>query len=176
MAGVFITGPPGIGKTTLVARVVERLRHEGIRVSGFYTLEARERGVRVGFRLTDVKGGGWRWLAHVSEVEGPMVGKYRVNLAAIEWGLSLLRESGDVYVIDEVGPMEMKHPDFLKTVDQVISTRVFIATVHVRMVGWARANSRYGMVVDVNYANRDSLVGVVHDYIVGLVRGSRSSS
>ena len=42
---LWLTGPPGCGKTTVVLRLVERLRD--LRLQGFYTEELREHGQRV---------------------------------------------------------------------------------------------------------------------------------
>lgn len=167
--GAFVTGPPGIGKTTLVVKVVNRLRELGFRVVGFYTTEAREGGVRVGFRLVNVSTGEWTWLAHVSEVQGPMVGKYHVNVDAIDWGLALLNEHGDIYVIDEVGPMEMKNPRFLRSVDDVIKTRHFLVTVHVRMGNWLNERLNLGRVYRLSLANRDAMVNEVLEYLRGIL-------
>jgi nucleoside-triphosphatase len=167
--GAFITGPPGVGKTTLVVKVVERLRAMGVGVTGFYTIEAREQGTRVGFRLVNVNSGEWRWLAHVSAVEGPMVGRYHVNVDAVEWGLTLLNEPGDLYVIDEVGPMEMKHPLFLTRVEDVVKSRHFIVTVHVRMTDWLLSRSSLGRVFRLSYVNRDAVASDVLNYLRGLI-------
>ncbi|MDR7439301.1 MAG: nucleoside-triphosphatase, partial [Armatimonadota bacterium] len=43
---MLLTGRPGVGKTTVVRAVVERL---SARVGGFYTEEIREAGRRQGF-------------------------------------------------------------------------------------------------------------------------------
>ena len=50
---ILITGTPGVGKTTLVRKVVEKL---AVRLGGFYTEEIREQGIRVGFRLRTMEG------------------------------------------------------------------------------------------------------------------------
>ena len=46
---LLITGAPGIGKTSVIRRAAEGLKHKGLR--GFYTEEIREDGERRGFRL-----------------------------------------------------------------------------------------------------------------------------
>ncbi|MQL86561.1 hypothetical protein Taro_019088, partial [Colocasia esculenta] len=54
----LVTGPPGVGKTTLVMRVLESLRasHPDLRVRGFYTREVREGSQRVGFEVVTLDG------------------------------------------------------------------------------------------------------------------------
>ena len=51
---LLITGAPGIGKTTVIQRVANELKHKGLR--GFYTEEIREDGERRGFRLVGFDG------------------------------------------------------------------------------------------------------------------------
>ena len=45
---LLVTGLPGAGKTTLIIRLIERLRV--LKTAGFYTEEIRAGGTRRGFR------------------------------------------------------------------------------------------------------------------------------
>lgn len=92
----LITGAPGAGKTTLIKKLADGLRH--LNPAGFYTSEIREGGVRRGFALasfdknTDERG----VLSHV-DFKGPYrVGKYGVDVEGLETfisGLSFYRET-----------------------------------------------------------------------------------
>ena len=44
---ILLTGPPGVGKTTLIKYLCEQLGN----CSGFYTEEIREGGKRIGFNI-----------------------------------------------------------------------------------------------------------------------------
>jgi len=51
---LLLTGNPGVGKTTLIRALTERL--EEVTCAGFYTEEKRQRGQRVGFRVITLDG------------------------------------------------------------------------------------------------------------------------
>ena len=78
---LLLMGVPGIGKTTVIRRVAARLK--GRRLGGFYTEEIRENGVRRGFRLVEFDGTA-RVIAHVDFPKVHRVGKYRVDVEAID--------------------------------------------------------------------------------------------
>ena len=77
----LITGTPGVGKTTLVQNIIQRMRSANI--SGFYTTEIRSRGSRKGFELVGLNGERGI-LAHVNINSPHHVGKYRVDTNGFE--------------------------------------------------------------------------------------------
>ena len=81
LPNLLITGPPGIGKTTVLERVVASLPPAV--ATGFLTRELRERGVRHGFAIETLDGH-TAVLASVRSDTGPRVGRYRVRVAARE--------------------------------------------------------------------------------------------
>jgi nucleoside-triphosphatase len=130
---ILLTGRPGVGKTTVVRRVLERMR--GV-AGGFLTEEIRRQGRRLGFLVTDIRTGQTGTLAHVKRKGGPRVGKYVVDVAEFERiGVAALREAlkrpGSI-VIDEMGKMELSCPAFAEAVLQVLdSGHPVLATVPV---------------------------------------------
>ncbi|XP_078674401.1 cancer-related nucleoside-triphosphatase homolog isoform X1 [Branchiostoma floridae x Branchiostoma belcheri] len=131
---VLLTGPPGIGKTTLTQKACEALQKDGVRVQGFYTEEVRTGGRRQGFDIITLDGLRGP-LARVCQQSGDQgrrreyrVGQYLVNLPSFE-GLALpvLRfkpPSGTkcVYIIDEIGKMEMFSQHFIQAVRLVLDS------------------------------------------------------
>lgn len=133
-----ITGPPGVGKSTLVSRVVLRLMSAGVIVGGCVTAEKRKGGSRVGFTIRDLTNGTTGELASLDSTLGPRVGRYRVNLEVLSSvgakGLFDAAARSEVIVIDEVGPMELTSPEFRKGVAECIDSRKpILAVVHERM-------------------------------------------
>lgn len=132
---IFITGRPGIGKTTVLLRVMKALGKKGCRVGGMISREVRRKGSRVGFELVDVYTKRKGWLAHIDQPVGPKVGKYRVNMEDLEkvGAEAILHavNSMDVVVVDEVGPMELHSTGFKKAVTQVFeSGKPLLGTIH----------------------------------------------
>lgn len=160
LKNVFITGRPGIGKTTAILKAIELLDFE---VNGFTTSEIREGTNRVGFRIGDLTGAD-AVLAHVDFRECRKVGKYGINARAIETvGVPALRralERRTPAIVDEVGKMELSVPSFIVALTDVINSEVpVLGTVHEGADATcnairARADT---LVIEVNRANRSDL-------------------
>lgn len=130
---ILLTGPPGCGKTTVAEQLVDRFRQQGVTVGGFVTAEIRDDGQRVGFRLRTADGDE-ATLAHVDYPGPPNVGRYGVDLEALErLGLPALDQPADVLVVDELGPMELASQAFTDAVRRLFDDPTpVVATVHAR--------------------------------------------
>lgn len=133
---IFLTGRPGIGKTTALKNIVSILREKGYVVGGIITSEVREAGRRIGFEITNLMNNRKGWLANLHGV-GPRLGKYRVNLKdLVDVGVNALEEAikeADVIVIDEIGPMELFSEEFKKVVEKALeSGKPLVGTIHFR--------------------------------------------
>jgi nucleoside-triphosphatase len=135
---VFITGLPGIGKTTVIKRVITILEEEGFRAGGVYCPEIRSGGRRLGFEVIDILTGNKGILSHVLQRSGPRVGKYRVNLDDLSRiGVNAIKnamEEADYIVIDEVGPMELQGKDFQLVIMRALeSDKPVLGILHWKM-------------------------------------------
>lgn len=161
---LLLTGNPGVGKTTVICHVAERLR--GRRLAGFYTEEIREHGTRQGFRLTTFDGQEGI-MAHVDFAKTFSVGRYGVDVATIE-GLacaSLTRDDEvELYLVDEIGKMECLSPKFIAAMRALLNgDKAVVATVAEKGVGFiAEVKRRRDIELwRVTAANRASLVARV---------------
>ena len=137
----MLTGSPGVGKTTVLVRVVERLKSKGYIVGGMLSREVRSSGNRVGFEILSLTNNQHGWLAQVDQKQGPQVGKYRVNLFDLDRvGVAAIAEAVDaceVIAVDEIGPMELFSDSFKEVVAMAVqSKKLVIATVHWRERGF----------------------------------------
>ncbi|XP_072772133.1 cancer-related nucleoside-triphosphatase isoform X1 [Nerophis lumbriciformis] len=131
---VFLTGPPGVGKTTLVQKACDALVSSGHSLEGFYTEEVRQGGQRTGFDVVTVRGERGH-LSRIRDVTGAShgrpvytVGQYVVDLASFEsLALPLFKkvrlnggENKTVFVLDEIGKMELFSQPFIRAVRQTL--------------------------------------------------------
>ena len=107
---VLLTGPPGVGKTTLAKKVAETLmKNDSVKIDGFYTEEVRdENQVRKGFDVVSIKNQENRKplaLANAPPaLRGPKVGKYTVMVEDFESvAFKCLSHDSDILIIDEIG-------------------------------------------------------------------------
>jgi nucleoside-triphosphatase len=129
----FITGLPKAGKTVLLRRLIRALRAQGLTVGGLISPEEKHHGTRTGFYVMDIASGRIGRLADTGS-DGPKVSKYHVDVKSFESvAIPAMEsyESCDVFVIDEVGPMELKSARFSDLLDGILdSDTPLIASVH----------------------------------------------
>ncbi|MDH4291670.1 MAG: NTPase [Dehalococcoidia bacterium] len=171
---IFVTGPPGIGKTSVLLRSVNGLKNRGYKIGGMISREVREGGVRVGFEIMDFSTGQRGWLAHINQPTGPKISKYRVNLTDLEAiGVSSILDairSADMIIVDEIGPMELFSSAFRDAVIQAAeSDKPVLGTIHFGLRN-SLVNSlkkrEDAEIFEVTYENRETLHNFIIDKVV----------
>jgi nucleoside-triphosphatase len=155
---VALTGSPGVGKTTLVQKIVEAA---GGRVGGVLARDKRVKDRRVGFELLDLGSGATGMLADETGT-GPQLGKYRVRLDDLDnIGARAVEDAAkaDLIVVDEVGPMELSSRRFVTAVEKALaSDKAMLVVLH----EWsnhpiAKKIRKNFKVITVTRENRDAL-------------------
>lgn len=158
---LLLTGAPGVGKTTVVVRLAELLPEA--RLAGFVTAEERDaRGRREGF-VARAFDGTEATIANVRQARPPRVGKYGVDVPALDRlsHAQLGSETGaDLYLVDEIGKMECLAPEFVRAMTRLLDgPRPIVATVGLRGHGLIADVKRWpgSELWQVTRQNRDAL-------------------
>jgi nucleoside-triphosphatase len=159
---ILITGLPGVGKTTLIRKLVEHLAEHN--PAGFYTEEIRDaQGTREGFRLVTLCGR-QLVLSHIRHPGPYRVSRYGVDVHGFEQllaELDLRHAQSRLIMIDEIGKMECLSRKFEEEVTRLMDApNVLVATVALKGEGFIRQvkNRPDCRLVTVTRENRDSLV------------------
>lgn len=156
---IAVTGSPGVGKSTLVAKAVAAT---GMRVGGVLARDRRYKDRRTGFELLDLASGAVGILADETGT-GPQLGKFRVHPEDLDGiGAKAVEDAlkCELIVVDEVGPMELTSHRFVSAVEMAISSSLpMLVVLHEwsnhRLAKKIRSTFK---VITVTRDNRESLV------------------
>ncbi|XP_046371775.2 cancer-related nucleoside-triphosphatase-like [Haliotis rufescens] len=176
---IFLTGTPGIGKTTLIHKACQSLNKAGLLTQGFYTEEVRVNGRRTGFDVVTLNGRRGP-LARVSEQCDTFsgrrreyrVGQYSVDLQSFEQTAmptintrSVSPGQEPVFVIDEIGKMELFSQSFVQSVRGILDNPMttVLATIPVsrgKPISFVEEvrNRKDAVVYTVTRENRDNIL------------------
>ena len=134
---IGITGMPSVGKTKTLVKIIEHLEESGYKIEGMITEPIIEKKKRVGFYVLDWQTKESEVFAHVDFEAKEKVGKYGVDIFALERiGIPAIEkaitdEEVNIIVIDEIGKMEMLSERFCEMViDALDSDKPIMVTLH----------------------------------------------
>ena len=164
---LLLTGHPGIGKTTLVQRIVERLGH--LALSGFYTEEIRTRGRRMGFRAVALNGtSGVFAHRHYQTTSQYRLGPYGVHPWMLEHlvlpHLDWQRKRPDLMVVDEIAKMEFLSRPLRETILELLDSPCpVLGTISLRGAGVLKRirDREDALLIQVTQKNRSVLHGEI---------------
>ena len=169
MKNILICGPPGVGKTTLIKKILENIN---LRAGGFYTEEIRENNRRVGFKIISLDNQEGI-LAHISIKNSRRVGRYGVNIYDLEnigvKSLSQALRDDDLIIVDEIGKMETFSDKFKdKVLDCLNSEKFVLATIGIGGDKFiSKIKERKDIVLfTINIENRDRLIDRISSLIL----------
>ncbi|ONH97305.1 hypothetical protein PRUPE_7G182900 [Prunus persica] len=165
-------------------RVFETLKasNPNLKIQGFYTSEVRQGSERIGFQVVTLDGRTAPLASTISSPESfrwPNVGKYKVNVASFE-SLALpelqVKEDIDLFIIDEVGKMELYSSSFFPAVLKVLESNIpLLASVPIPkfgrdIPGVARLKNHPGATIfTLSPSNRDAVKEEIYLQLVDLL-------
>ena len=176
---ILLTGAPGSGKTTALKKIISRLT---VKSGGFYTQEIRDAGVRVGFKIVTLDGQEGI-LSHI-EIKGqPRIGKYGVNLEAIDAvavaSIRRAKEEASIIILDEIGPMEILSETFCQVVMEILESELdVLGSIVKRRLPFSDAVKVHPKVtvLEIQGRNRHRIVDQVLELLEVSMKQSRDNS
>ncbi|MCX7994521.1 MAG: NTPase [candidate division WOR-3 bacterium] len=165
----LLTGLPGVGKTTVVKKIVERYKDK---CAGFYTEEIRENNTRVGFKLITLDGQSCI-MAHKNIKSPYRVSKYGVNIECIEnIGVQAIKDAiakNKIIIIDEIGKMELYSRQFRNVVIEALNSKAPVLTTILYTTNpfCDKIKERKDVrIFEVTLSNRDELVQKIIELLI----------
>ena len=167
---IFLTGPPSVGKTTIIKKVIEKINKP---ITGFYTEEIREADKRIGFLLITLDGKKG-YLAHQDIKSNYYIRRYGVSIENIE-NLSIPsitpKTKDDIIIIDEIGKMECFSEKFkIAATNALNSSNIVIGTIAIGGTDFIQnIKKRHDIkIYEVTQNNRDELPIIIEEEILKL--------
>ena len=168
MTSIILTEAPGVGKTTIVMDVAQKLKARGVRVGGVVSREVRTNNVRIGFEFIDLATNDRDILASITG-NGPRVGKYYVNLLGCRFAAERLINAlvtSEIIICDEIGPMELKSKELVDVVKNLLNTGKKVIVVMHQKLEHPLAHEfrkKSSSLISINLRNREGLIGTLLD-------------
>ncbi len=170
---IVLTGKPGIGKTTVVKKVAEKLKENAI---GFWTEEFRDEktGRRLGFKIITTEGKEAILASKLFFYAKNRVGSYGVDVHSFEETVLPVLERGlkedKILIIDEIGKMELFSKKFAALIKKLFEdkNKTILATVPVKnvdpLIKWIKTKPDV-ILINVDYTNRNFLPEEIYNLL-----------
>jgi nucleoside-triphosphatase len=168
MNNLLVTGNPGVGKTTLIKKMITESR---LNPRGFYSEEIRIGIERKGFKVKTFTGNEGI-LAHVDYKNKPRVGKYGIDVESFEAiiipEIKEALQGSELIVIDEIGKMELFSERFKELVVKALNgSAPVLGAISERGNGFIKKiKERQDIrIYSITFKNRDSVyLEILNDF------------
>jgi nucleoside-triphosphatase len=167
---IFLSGSPSSGKTTVIKKVIEKLK---LPSNGFYTEEERIAGKRVGFLMKTLDGRKG-YLAHQDIKSDFHIRRYGVSIENIENIAvpSMIPVDRQIVILDEIGNMECFSEVFKQAaINALDSPNIVVGTITLGGDAFIqKIKSRSDIeIIEVTLVNRDCLPDIIVGKVLSLI-------
>jgi nucleoside-triphosphatase THEP1 len=169
---ILLTGSSEIGKTALCLKLIEKLKSLSLHVAGVISPPVYNGSQKTGIDLIDISSGEKHSLAtlNTGKSEGLFTHKWLFDEESTQWGNQRISEvvSCDVFIIDELGPLEFDHGlGFINGFKVVDARNYETAILVIRPSLVQKAINRWpdGSVITITLDNRDFIEGQLIDLL-----------
>lgn len=180
-ATVLVSGTRRAGKTTLLLAIRDAAHAAGLTVGGMLSIGRFEGSEKIGIDVMDAGSGARQPLAtYAVEPNGPIrTGRYTFDPAGIAAGLDFARagQGTDLFIVDELGPLELARGEGWAPVLPLIRARQFgaaLVVVRPELLDAARAALDLppdAPVIEITPDNRAYWIDRLRVWIAGRRRG-----
>lgn len=166
---LLLTGPPRVGKTTLIERAIQELKNK-YKLDGFITKEIKEKGERKGFEIIKIDGER-KIFSHKDLKTLYRIGKYGVNLNNLEEIIENIdTKNCDILIIDEIGKMELLSKKFFIWISTLLKKEKprILGTIGEKVLENMKKEINFSKceVIKVMYENRDKLLKEILNFFL----------
>jgi nucleoside-triphosphatase THEP1 len=176
----ILSGNKGEGKSTFAEKVALKLKHRGIRTTGFISRGTWENNSRRSFALHDIESGEETLLCSVDKSTGPVrQGRFWFSSEALEKGEKIITDaalkSNSVTIIDEVGPLEIGGKGWYRAIEYLCSASVSPQVWCVRSSLAYKASRRWNTgniyIIPVSEVTPEDVASMIENRMAGISAG-----
>lgn len=171
---IFLTGNPGVGKSTLLCKIVEKLKKmksQNLRMDGFLTKEIIKSGKRVGFTTETLDKTQSGQISKKDKNNYLLNNELMDNLIIPTIMKGIENGNTNLLIIDEIGPIQSQSELFKESIKKAIDThRISILGIianneNDEFSEEIKCNFRTN-IITVNHENRDKLIDeIINEFI-----------
>ena len=160
---ILLSGPRGAGKTTVLQKLLVKIKTDGTDVAGILSLPVEEAGEKIAIDGIDLRNGRTRRLAiRNSGASGQWITRqWQFDAEAMQWADRVLEVSTpcDLLIIDELGVLEFERDQgWLAGLKAIDNCRYRVAIVVIRPELLEKAQKRWASaeVINISPKNRSA--------------------
>ena len=163
MKKILIRGKPGIGKTSVIKKLLPKLEEKIENIVGFYTEEKREFNKRTGFDIVEINGERIP-LARIDSPKRTKIGRYGVFVENIDIvserflkRVRYCKHKSTIFIVDEFGKMEFLSLRFVELTKEIFTKDCnLIGTIPVYPIKYLQPFLTSDIhLLEINQYNRD---------------------